>query len=405
MILSRSTHGFWLLLALAIFCEGTTEALAQTAKKDPPIWAPYREIPPAVVPLTIKPTSSREAITGTTLDRLRTAQLPPGTCAPAPCTPYAPAACEPNYCLPTPYASVPYVTDPYAGATYQPGYTAVVPMMTAPMVVNGTYVPQVALQQAADLWSWNLLPDDVIYHSYMAGVHEPRMSGVVFVKGDTTLLDISLGGRVGILRYGTPESYAGRPQGWELDIEGAAFPRLNLSRNWDLDAVDFRFGIPLTYGREKWQFKFSYYHLSSHLGDELAIRDAPILDRRINYSRDALVLGASYYVVPALRLYSEAGWAFYTGEIAQPWEFQFGVDWARPGATGLLGIPFVAANGQIRGELNYGGNVVFQAGWLWRGMTDNELRFGFHYYNGKSNQFQFYNQFEQQIGAGLWYDY
>jgi hypothetical protein len=308
--------------------------------------------------------------------------------------------------MPAPYSSAPYLSDPYAGAPYLPGYTSVVPMMTAPMVVNGTYVPQVALQQAADQWGWNLLPDDVIYHSYMAGVHEPRMAGVIFVKGDTTLLDVTLGGRVGILRYGTPESYAGRPQGWELDIEGAAFPRLNLSHNWDLDAVDFRFGLPLTYGRDKWQFKFSYYHLSSHMGDEFAIRNFPILmTKRINYSRDALVLGASFYVVPAIRLYSEAGWAFYTGEIAQPWEFQFGVDWARPGATGLLGIPFATVNGQIRQELNYGGNVVFQAGWLWRGMTDNELRFGFHYYNGKSNQFQFYNQFEQQIGAGLWYEY
>jgi hypothetical protein len=241
----------------------------------------------------------------------------------------------------------------------------------------------------------------------MAGVHEPRMSGVVFAetKSGTTMLDVTLGGRVGILRYGTPESYAGLPQGWELDIEGAAFPRLNLNHNWDLDAVDFRFGLPLTYGRDKWQLKFSYYHLSSHMGDEFAIRNEPILNERINYSRDALVLGVSYYVVPAIRLYSEAGWAFYTGEIADPWEFQFGVDWARPGATGFLGTPFAAVNGQIRQELDYGGNFVLQAGWLWRGMTDNELRFGFHYYNGLSNQFQFYNKFEQQIGAGLWYEY
>jgi len=293
---------------------------------------------------------------------------------------------------------------PYAGAPYIPGSTTVVPMMTAPMVTNGTYVPQVALQQAADQWGWNILPDDVIYRSYMAGVHEPRMSSVIFVNGSTTYMDITLGGRVGILRYGTPESFAGRPQGWEFDLEGAAFPRLNLKSKWDLDAVDFRFGLPITYGREKWQFKFGYYHLSSHIGDEFAIRTGRLAER-INYSRDALMLAASYYVLPSIRLYSEAGWAFYTGEIAKSWEFQFGVDWAKPGATGFRGTPFAAVNGHIREEVNYGGNVVVQAGWLWRGMTDNEMRLGFHYYSGKSSQFQFFDRYEQQIGAGVWYEY
>ncbi|MEO2046691.1 MAG: DUF1207 domain-containing protein [Pirellulales bacterium] len=391
MIIQRSIRGPW-LLALVAFCLDTAGAFAQITKSEPPVWSPYRENVQAIVPTTVAPTSTRNIIGDTTLKSLRTAQLP------APCS-----TCEPVPCAPVPCLS-PNMTSPYACAPYVPGSTTVVPMMTAPMVTNGTYIPQAALQQAADQWGWNLLPDDVIFHSYMAGVHEPRMSSVIFVNGATTYMDITLGGRMGILRYGTPESYAGRPQGWELDIEGAAFPRLNLSHKWDLDATDFRFGIPLTYGREKWQFKFAYYHLSSHIGDEFAIRTGK-LDERINYSRDALVLAASYYVLPAIRLYAEGGWAFHTGEFAQPWEFQFGLDWARPGATGLLGIPFAAVNGHIRQELDYGGNVVFQAGWLWRGMTDNELRLGFHYYNGRSSQFQFYNQFEQQIGAGLWYEY
>lgn len=398
MLLPRSIGGSWPLLAVVLYCAGITGALAQKTPPKAPVWTPYRKVPTEVVPLSVTPTSARETITDTTLEHLRTAQLP-GACAPA--------ACPPSACVPVPGVATPYGSDPYADTPYLPGYTSVVPMMTAPMAASGTYVPQVALQQAADQWDWNLLPDEVIWHSYMAGVHEPRISSVIFTKSGTTFLDVTLGGRVGILRYGTPESYAGKPQGWELDIEGAAFPRLNLNNNWDLDAVDFRFGVPLTYGRDKWQFKFSYYHLSSHMGDEYAIRNGgqSALDQRINYSRDALVAGVSYYVIPAIRLYSEAGWAFYTGEFTQPWAFQFGVDWTRPGPTGIRGTPFAAVNGHIRQELNYGGNVVLQAGWLWRGMTNHELRLGFHYYNGKSNQFQFFNQFEQQIGAGLWYEY
>jgi hypothetical protein len=30
---------------------------------------------------------------------------------------------------------------------------------------------------------------------------------------------------------------------------------------------------------------------------------------------------------------------------------------------------------------------------------------GLHLYNGKSSQYQIFNNSEQQIGFGLWYDY
>jgi hypothetical protein len=30
---------------------------------------------------------------------------------------------------------------------------------------------------------------------------------------------------------------------------------------------------------------------------------------------------------------------------------------------------------------------------------------GAHYYNGLSDQYAFFRNFEQQIGAGIWYDF
>jgi hypothetical protein len=30
---------------------------------------------------------------------------------------------------------------------------------------------------------------------------------------------------------------------------------------------------------------------------------------------------------------------------------------------------------------------------------------GLHYYNGESPQFSFFDDFEQQLGFGVWYDY
>lgn len=279
----------------------------------------------------------------------------------------------------------------------QPMFAA--PPCAVPMYFDVSGAPP----NSPQYWQWRILPENVIWQSYWAGVHEPRISGVAFhnAPNSTNYLDVSLGGRASILRYGTDGG--GRPEGAELQIEGAAFPRLNLDANWDVEAVDFRFGLPLIYGREKWQTKFSYYHLSSHMGDEYAIRENALADR-INFSRDVLVFGLSYFPLPAWRWYSEMGWAFHYDE-SEPWEFQFGVDVAEPGPTGPWGVPFFAINGHIREELNYGGNLVAQIGWLWRGNSTKVLRTGFHYFNGKSNQFEFFRNFEEQLGIGLWYEF
>ena len=254
-----------------------------------------------------------------------------------------------------------------------------------------------------EVWHWQVLPDGLIYHSYMASVHEPRISGVAFWdQNGTPFFDVALGGRVGVLRFGTSNN--DWPNGWQLDLEGVAFPRLNFDANWDLDLADYRFGVPLTYGAGPWRYKFAYYHLSSHLGDEYAIRNPGSLADRINYSRDSWALGVSYFTTPALRLYTEVSWAFHHDGGAEPWEVQFGADFAQPGPTGIHGTPFAAVNGHLREAVDFGGNFVAQAGWLWRGDSGRTLRMGAQYYNGKSNQYEFFDEFEQQIGFGIWYD-
>ena len=249
---------------------------------------------------------------------------------------------------------------------------------------------------------WQILPDGLMYKSYLAGNQEPRFASVWFYEKDYGWLwDVALGGRVGMLRYGTTDPLT--PQGWQLDIEGAAFPRLDLEHGRELVSTDFRFGIPLTHRRGRWQSKFGYYHLSSHLGDEYMVRNNTF--NRINYFRDCLVLGVGFFPNPNLRLYAEADWAFTTGGGAKPWEFQFGIDYSPAGPTGLRGTPFFAVNGHIREANDYGGNFTAQTGWQWRGQSGHLMRVGVHYFNGMSDQCQFFDQHEEQIAIALWYDY
>ncbi|MEM6329639.1 MAG: DUF1207 domain-containing protein [Planctomycetota bacterium] len=253
---------------------------------------------------------------------------------------------------------------------------------------------------------WQVLPDGLIYRSYMAGPREPRL-GTQFihtknvVERSQALWDGTVGGRRGIFRYGTGDPL--RPEGWQVDLEGAAIVRLNIIEDRDVDASDFRFGVPVTYGRGNIQYKFGYYHLSSHLGDEFIVRTGST--DRVNYVRDALLAGVSYNPTPSWRLYGEVAFAVFTAGGAEPWEFQFGAEYARPGATGVYGTPFFATNAHLREEIDFGGDWTTQLGWLWRGASGSTLRVGLHYMNGKSTQYQFFDSNEEQIGFGAWYDF
>lgn len=252
-----------------------------------------------------------------------------------------------------------------------------------------------------DDWRWQLLPDGIPYRAYLANPKESRLGTQIFNStGDGTLWDSTLGGRMGLVRYGTTDP--SWPQGWQLDVEGSAQVRLDPDENLDLRSVDYRVGAPLTYAYGSHRLKFGYYHLCSHLGDEF-IAAHPTF-HHLNFVRDALTLGYAFFISEELRIYGELGYAFHD-DVSKEWELQFGLEYAPSRPTGCRGAPFFAIHGHLREELNYSGNFVLQAGWAWRGASSHLLRTGFHYYNGLSDQYSFYRNFEQQIGGGLWYDF
>jgi hypothetical protein len=187
-----------------------------------------------------------------------------------------------------------------------------------------------------------------------------------------------------------------------VQLEGAAQPRLQpLLDSSPLVSTDYRVGVPVIYGEGPWQFKLGYYHISAHLGDEYMILH-PTADR-INYVRDSIMFGVGYYYTENLRLYAEFDYAAGVSDGAEPCEFQFGFDYS-PAVRG--GAPFLAAYGNLRQEVDFGGFLVVETGWQWRGgAAMHTFRLGVQYFNGQSPQYEFYNTFEQHAGFGVWYDY
>jgi hypothetical protein len=266
----------------------------------------------------------------------------------------------------------------------------------------GSYTIPLTSGVDIDAFEWQVMPAEIMYRSYLASQKESRLAAQLVNETDHDMLwDGFAGGRFGLLRYGNRDPIY--PQGMQIDIEGAGLVRLDVYNDVDVQSVDFRAGVPISFVWGRHQTRIGYYHLSSHTGDEFLLKNPT--HNRLNYARDTLFIGHGYYLTPELRIYGEMGWAFYS-DVANEWEFQFGVDYSPRMPTGTRGAPFFAIHGHIREELDFGGSISAQVGWAWKGERGSGIfRTGLHYYNGMSPQYSFFEEHEQQLGIGIWYDY
>jgi hypothetical protein len=250
-------------------------------------------------------------------------------------------------------------------------------------------------------WTWQILPTGLLYRPYLAGAREARLASQwVYDKEQGWLWDVALGGKAGVIRFGSPSESS--PEGFQLDLEGVALPRLD----WDTREVlttDYHFGFPLTFRKGQWEAKFGYYHYCSHLSDEFVLSHPGV--NRTPYTRDSLVLGIGWRPLPPVRIYSEADWAFNTNGPPKPWQFQVGAEYSSTEPTSWLGSPFLAVNGRLREDVDFGGSLVAEAGWQWRGQNGQLLRLGAMYVNGPSDQGQYPQRYDNLVGMGLWYDF
>ena len=280
--------------------------------------------------------------------------------------------------------------DPYASPTATAGYSS-------PDAAAYSGAPYAAAPRR----SFDFLPDGLIYRPYLAGPKESR-TGIQIIKiGNDWVFDSSIGGQWGVLRYGTSDPSF--PLGLQLDIEASAQLRHRQFGESGFLASDYRVGVPLSFSRNNHKTKFGVYFLRANPSEGLIDRISSLWTEPF-FSRNSLVLGHSIYLTKRFRVYGEAGYAFQT-EVSDPWEFQFGAEYAPICPTGLFGAPFLAANLYLREELDYGGTFTAQAGWAWRKKRGRLFRLGIQYANGKSNQLSLHDWNEQQIGFGIWHDY
>ena len=252
---------------------------------------------------------------------------------------------------------------------------------------------------------WQVLPEGLLYRSYLAGDKEPRMQFLALhdsVSG-RQVWDATLGGRVGLLRNG---SVGGEnPQGFQIDLDGGVFARvLPEEPSAMLEGSDYRAGLTGSWREDNTAWRLGYSHISSHIGDEflLAYPNTP----RPNYVRDSLLAGLSHDLSESLRLYGEIAWAAGASGGAEPLELQAGSEWTPEAKSRWSGAPFLAVHGHYREEQGSLIGVNTAAGWNWRGIrSGHRLKLGANYYHGPSLQYSFLDRRESLLGGGIWLDF
>ena len=249
-----------------------------------------------------------------------------------------------------------------------------------------------------------VLPSGLLYRSYIAAPHEPRLgtSALYDNTAKSWRWDSTLGGRVGLYRRNNPTNL--NLDAWQVDLEGAVMVRLDPQEKMDVESADFRFGLLFTGKKDNFTFKTGYFHISSHVGDEYLIKNPTF--ERINYVKESLIFGTAFQATPECRVYGEVAWGLIATGGAEPWQFQFGSEYARIAASPARGAPFAAINIQMRQEVGFAAGLNLMTGWQWKGPESaRTFRTGVTYFNGPSNQYQFYQRYDSQFGFGVWYDF
>ena len=253
------------------------------------------------------------------------------------------------------------------------------------------------------------LPGGLLWQPPLGSKNEPR-----FLVLPTTLenpvndytLDTSIGGTIPLFRF----EPIGRDLAFQFDIFGVVHTRLTPE---DLLVSDYRFGFPVSAAWGRWHGKLAYEHTSSHLGDELIRGARPVTIPIPSVARDEVVVGVGRWVMPQLRLYVQAGYAFF---LQLPdrltldddrFRFDVGAEWYCPAPTGLRGQPYAAFNINSRGDEDYRANLTIQAGWMWRNPYQRlgTIRLFGEYYNGRSPFGQLRDMEEDFFSIGLAADY
>jgi Protein of unknown function (DUF1207) len=252
------------------------------------------------------------------------------------------------------------------------------------------------------------LPSGHLYQPYVAdprrvsfGVQVLHCPKTAIPAAGNQRVDLKNGGELALLRI-HPRGRDDR--GWEAALLGGFQGQFDIDHQLDNIGWDGWYGLLVAaVPFDRLSVRLGWLHDSSHVGDEYAERTGR---RRIGYTRQEWIIGASWLTGRGLRLYGELGYATQMSneELQEPTRLQAGLEWhPAKRVEGRYRGWYGAADLSSMQERDWKVDTSVQAGY--RIDSGNRIwRFGIDWYNGRPPIGEFFQHTEQYIGLGMWID-
>jgi hypothetical protein len=247
------------------------------------------------------------------------------------------------------------------------------------------------------------------YPQYIADPLRPQSALKILGMVDSEIPDtgssrfaLHLGGRFGLVRWHPPEQ---PDRGWQLDFEGGFFGHFDIESSLDNIGWDGLFGLYLSWlPNPDIGFRVGTKHDSAHVGDEYAEATGR---RRIQYTREEIVLGVSWRATGPWRLYAEGGLSLATDDFEEPGRIQAGVEYL--GARRFWKDRmrwYAAADLQSFQQNDWQPRSALQLGLIYpTGRGTSRYRFAIELVHGPSVMGEFSFRDETSLGVGWYFDF
>lgn len=248
---------------------------------------------------------------------------------------------------------------------------------------------------------WTLFPREEVFTPLMADPRWPHFSAAYqrFFEDDELRHAAAVSFGETLALAGGPALFGGRA---DIALHAGVFSIFDLdSESFDLLNSDFLVGLAGSWRRDDFSFLMRIYHQSSHLGDELLLRER--VDR-VNLSFEAAELLISRDLPWGFRVYAGGSYLLRRDPSElDPWAAQTGLELRAP-FTWLEGKlrPVMAVDLQSREETDWDLDLSARAGIQIErpSFLGQKLQVLLEYYDGHSPHGQFFERNVRYLGVG-----
>jgi len=244
--------------------------------------------------------------------------------------------------------------------------------------------------RSASAEEWRYLTHQPLFQPLVADPREMRALLTFYSRGNH--LDGAIGKTLPLARKTTDRYDV------EWGFHAAAFTYLNQRKlSFPMQSSDWWFGTYLSGGR-RIQWRLDFTRVSAHLGDALFEDETPII-----YSREFLRFLAATRRGP-FRFYVGPGGNVHILPHEKKLFLQTGLEWIARPAKGSARL-YAAWDFKAKQEAGGVVNNALQAGWQWGDAEQGRIfRIGLTYFNGHSENGQFYKEREKKLTGGIFFD-